>query len=428
MSAVLRFDDVSKVYRLGEARRSFREAFSRASRFVLSPRSRREEHLLWALKGVTFEVEPGEAFGIIGPNGAGKTTILKLLSKITQPTSGRITVDGRVSALIELGAGFHPDLTGRENIYLNAVILGLQVKEVKRLFDQIVDFSGLERFIDTPVKRYSSGMYVRLGFSVAAHVNPDVLLVDEVLAVGDSQFRQRCAQRIEDLKDVGTTIVFVSHNVHLVRSICSRGVFLANGQSQTQGDMVDVINAYQTYLHEGQLDESVRKVPESYDPSKSSVVEITKVEIRSLNGELADRLCYTDAAEVRVHFFAREPVPKPNLVVRIVRSDGTTCCMIRTADYGHELDDLDGQGVVSLAIDPLQLAEGVYVLDARIVGALDGAPLAIHHSRWFQVAGPSVGHGESGGVFAPHVARVHVEQEGQSFPPADNAVGNAQSP
>ena len=197
-----------------------------------------------------MDIEPGAALGLVGPNGSGKTTSLKLLSRITFPSAGRVHINGRISALIELGAGFHPDLTGRENVYLNGTILGMKKHEIDKRFDQIVDFSGIERFIDTPVKRYSSGMYVRLGFSVAAHVEPDVLLVDEVLAVGDAQFRQKCARRIEELQSIGTTIVFVAHNLYLVRSVCDQAVFLLKGQVQQQGTVDDVLNRYENWLIE----------------------------------------------------------------------------------------------------------------------------------------------------------------------------------
>lgn len=415
MKPAVRFEHVSKRYRLGMGRTSLREAVSRSLKKVLirDPLSPSEERVIWALRDVSVELPQGHALGLIGPNGAGKTTTLKLLANITRPTSGHIEVNGRVSALIELGAGFHPDLTGRENIYLNAAILGLSRKEVDRLFDRIVAFSGLERFIDTPVKRYSSGMYVRLGFSIAAHVEPDVLLIDEVLAVGDSQFRQRCAQRIEELRRMNTTIVFVSHNLYLVKSVCDTAIFLADGRVQERGDVIDVINAYETWLHQAQIQYPLRKALDDDDPTWSPTLDITQIEIRGLNGAPADELDHTDATEVRVHFRAREPIPSPNLVLRIIRTDGTTCCMIRTADYGYSLNDLEGEGLISLAIDPLQLAGGAYVLDARLLGELDGRPLAQRFSNWFEVTGLSLSHEEMSGVFVPRVAWARVEQTGQ---------------
>lgn len=410
MSTAIRFEDVSKVYRLGESQHSLREAIAGVLRKLASPGSHSGESVLWALRNVSFAVTQGEALGLIGPNGAGKTTILKLLSSITQPTRGRIDLKGRVSALVELGAGFHPDLTGRENIYLNAAILGLSRREVDRLFDQIVAFSGLEGFIDTPVKRYSSGMYVRLGFSVAAHVDSDILLVDEVLAVGDSRFRRKCAQRIEELRTSGTTIVFVSHNLPLLRSVCDEAIFLADGQIQAQGDVVHVVTAYEAYLHRTQMAVTPDLAFDGSEFSDSSSVEITGIGFRGLGAVHAGDLRSDDAAEVRVHFWAREPVREPKLVVRIVRADSLTCCMIRIGSDEHALDDLAGRGVISVAVDPLQLTGGVYLIDARLMGTLDGMPLAHRHSRWFQVTGLSLDPSEAGGVFVPRIAWARVER------------------
>jgi ABC-type polysaccharide/polyol phosphate transport system ATPase subunit len=405
---------VSKRYRLGLGRTSLREAFSSSLARRVKPDSAApsDRQILWALRDVSFELTAGHALGLIGPNGAGKTTALKLLANITQPTSGQIEISGRVSALIELGAGFHPELTGRENIYLNAAILGIPLKEVERLFDRIVHFSGLERFIDTPVKRYSSGMYVRLGFSVAAHVDPLVLLVDEVLAVGDAQFRQRCAQRIEELRRMGTTIVFVSHIMPLVRSVCDEGILLVGGQIEAQGDVVDVIGAYEAHLHRTQAELPLEDVLADRDPTTASLIDIRQVEICNPGGEEASTFGYADAAEVRVHFLACEPISEPKLVVRIVRADGTIGCMIRTADYGLTLDDIEGEGVISLAIDPLQLASGAYTVEARLLGTFDGIPLAQRHSPWFQVTGLSSGHGHWDGVYVPRVAWARVEPAG----------------
>lgn len=418
MRKAVRFEQVSKRYRLGVGRTSIREvitnSLSKGLKFDGGASS--DERFFWALQDISFELPKGHALGLIGPNGAGKTTTLKLLAKITRPTYGRIEVNGRISSLIELGAGFHPDLTGRENIYLNAAILGLPRREVDRSFDRIVTFSGLERFIDTPIKRYSSGMYVRLGFSVAAHVEPDVLLVDEVLAVGDAQFRQRCAQRIEELQRKGTTILFVSHNLHLIQSVCDTAILLADGHIQAQGDAAIVINAYESWLRQVQSRKSIEEVIEFDDTLNSSVLDITKVEILGLNNDRVVELGYADGAEVRVNFEASKPINNPNLVIRIVRSDGTTCCMIRTADYGFALDKLEGQGMISLTIEPLQLAGGAYVIDALINGILDGMPLAREHSNWFQVAGLSLSHNETYGVFLPNVGSVRLEQKGRLFP------------
>lgn len=406
-TAMVRFENVSKVYRLGESRRSLRETIARVGQALLQKGSRQDQGFR-ALRDVSFEVQQGEALGIIGPNGAGKTTTLKLLSKITQPTSGIVTVKGRLSALIELGAGFHPDLTGRENIYLNGAILGLTRNEIDHRFDSIVAFSGLESFIDTPVKRYSSGMYVRLGFSVAAHVEPEVLLVDEVLSVGDAEFRERCAERIKRLRLSGTTIVFISHNLPLVQSVCDRAIYLEAGRIRAAGDVIEAIRAYEQGFHRSQM----RKAPRlSTSPGidNHSPVLITKVEIHSIGDKQPGGLTPSDPAEIRVQWRTQQPLARPNLVLRIIRADGVVCGMIRTRDQGYDLQDLARQGSILLTVNPLQLMGGIYALDARLLGSLDGVPLARAHSGWFQVGNESLGHGESGGIYTPLVASARVE-------------------
>jgi lipopolysaccharide transport system ATP-binding protein len=198
----------------------------------------------WALKDVSFDVEAGEVVGIIGRNGAGKSTLLKILSRITPPTSGRVTIDGRVGSLLEVGTGFHPELTGRENIFMNGSILGMSRREIERKFDEIVDFSGVEKFLDTPVKRYSSGMHVRLAFAVAAHLEPEVLLVDEVLAVGDAEFQKRCLGKMQNIASGGRTVLFVSHSMVAVQSLCQSAVLLSSGSVESTGPAAAVIAEY----------------------------------------------------------------------------------------------------------------------------------------------------------------------------------------
>jgi len=233
----IQFDHISKRYRIGQWLPSIREALS-------STNGKSPDQYHVAVNDVSFSLEPGEAMGIIGPNGAGKTTILKLLSGVTHPTSGEIAIKGRFSALIELGAGFHPDLSGRENIFLNGTILGMPRAEIQRRFDQIVDFAGIGSFLDTPVKRYSSGMYARLGFSIAAHVDPDVLLVDEVLAVGDYAFQQKCYAHMDMLRQRGTSLIFVSHNMEAIRRVCDRGLVMYRGNNIFQGSAAEAVIAY----------------------------------------------------------------------------------------------------------------------------------------------------------------------------------------
>jgi lipopolysaccharide transport system ATP-binding protein len=240
-------DRVSKRFRKGESHDSLRDLIpALARRLVRRPADDRglREREFWALEDVSFTVHPGEAFGIIGPNGAGKSTILKILSRILRPTRGELRVHGRLSALIEVSAGFHPDLTGRENIYLNGTIMGMRRHEIRARFDEIVAFSGLEEFIDTPVKRYSSGMFARLGFSVAAHIDPDILLVDEVLSVGDFAFQQKCMQRMRHVVSSGATVIFVSHNLRAVSELCQRALLLDRGREAATGPARDVIARY----------------------------------------------------------------------------------------------------------------------------------------------------------------------------------------
>lgn len=248
----IRVAGLGKEYQIGTRERgytTFREALARA---VTAPlrRLRRLSGVaeqggsFWALKDVSFEVEPGEVVGIIGRNGAGKSTLLKVLSQITEPTIGEITLNGRVGSLLEVGTGFHPELTGRENIYLNGAILGMSRREVARKFDEIVAFSEVEQFLDTPVKRYSSGMYTRLAFAVAAHLEPEILIVDEVLAVGDAQFQQKCIGKMSEVAKGGRTVLFVSHNMAAVEALCDRGVLLESGAVRFAGAAPDAVRLY----------------------------------------------------------------------------------------------------------------------------------------------------------------------------------------
>jgi lipopolysaccharide transport system ATP-binding protein len=255
--ALVRVDRVSKRYRIGgpeERDDSLREALTRTARRSLRTfvgrRSAAAPRMFWALRDISFEVEQGEVFGIIGRNGAGKSTLLKVLSRITEPTSGRVEAYGRVGSLLEVGTGFHPELTGRENVYLNGSILGMRKAEIERKFDEIVDFSGVEVFLDTPVKRYSSGMYVRLAFAVAAHLEPEILIVDEVLAVGDVEFQRRCLRKMEGVAREGRTVLLVSHNMGTVQALCTRAILLRDGAIAAAGSPADTVAAYLRGLEE----------------------------------------------------------------------------------------------------------------------------------------------------------------------------------
>ncbi|MEZ4618584.1 MAG: ABC transporter ATP-binding protein [Caldilineaceae bacterium] len=250
MKTTIRFEGVSKRYRLGLTRTSVPALIRNKLKNSLQGGDSQSAaaQTFWALQDVSFALQPGESLALVGANGAGKTTILKLLARITKPTAGTIQRNGTLSALIELGAGFHPDLTGRENVFLNGTILGIDRRTLSRRFDEIVAFSELDHFIDTPVKRYSSGMVIRLGFAVASCIEPEILLVDEVLAVGDAAFQQKCLKRIRTLIDNGTSIVFVSHNFYLVQAVCNQALYLQRGQVKELGATKEVI-AYEQDLH-----------------------------------------------------------------------------------------------------------------------------------------------------------------------------------
>jgi len=244
-TAAIRIQNLSKQYQMGAREKTYDTFREAVTSIFTSPLQRLQRlsgragdnEIFWALKDVSFDVQPGEVVGIIGRNGAGKSTLLKILSQITEPTSGRIEINGRVASLLEVGTGFHPELTGRENIFLNGAILGMSRAEIKRKFDEIVDFAGVEKFLDTPVKRYSSGMTVRLAFAVAAHLDPEILIIDEVLAVGDAEFQKKCLGKMHDVALGGRTVLFVSHNLSAVRTLCSVAVVLNEGQVIFKGDV-----------------------------------------------------------------------------------------------------------------------------------------------------------------------------------------------
>jgi len=258
MQPIIKVENLGKSYLIGHQRERYialRDVLANKTRQMVSKTKNilsggqliagNEIEEFWALKDINFEVQQGDRVGIIGRNGAGKSTLLKVLSRITEPTTGRIRLKGRVASLLEVGTGFHPELSGRENIYLNGAILGMSQTEVRKKFDEIVDFAGVEKFLDTPVKRYSSGMYVRLAFAVAAHLEPEILIIDEVLAVGDAEFQKKCLGKMEDVsKNDGRTVIFVSHNMSAIKSLCNNGILLSNGRNAFSGNIEDTVAFY----------------------------------------------------------------------------------------------------------------------------------------------------------------------------------------
>jgi lipopolysaccharide transport system ATP-binding protein len=292
---------------------------------------------IWALRDISFEVARGEVVGIIGRNGAGKSTLLKVLSRITHPTTGRIEINGRVSSLLEVGTGFHTEMTGRENIYLNGTILGMTKNEVDRKFDEIVAFSGVEKFIDTPVKRYSSGMRVRLAFSVAAHLEPEILLVDEVLAVGDSAFQQKCLGKMGEMTRRGRTVLFVSHNMGAVKSLCSRAILLEQGRLDREGRPAKVIEAYLDACSEAAHQMSQTGIiPDDAPRRGTGEARIRGASLVDANGTEVSRLCYGQPLQVAMTLEIFEPVEDAMLEVSITTIDGTNVVQSFSTDNGRE--------------------------------------------------------------------------------------------
>jgi lipopolysaccharide transport system ATP-binding protein len=404
------FDHVSKRFRLGSVG-AMREAAARLRGQPVDP-----NRTLWAIRDVSFTARPGDSLGLVGPNGAGKTTTLKLLSHITQPTSGAVRVVGRVSSLIELGAGFHPELTGRENVFLNGAILGMKRGEIQRRIDDIVAFAELERFVDTPVKRYSSGMYVRLGFAVAAHVQPDILLVDEVLAVGDSRFRHRCLTRMRQLREAGTTILFVSHNMHLVRSTCTSALLLVKGQVASSGTPDEVISDYEKALLAQEADSINTGVGLPDDQHAGGALALQRIWFERDGRETTGVLATTDPVTLVIEYQTTGVTPIGRIDIRVLRQDATVCS-VAESQVAPELNPedmvLEGHGHIRLEYLPVQLAAGNYYVSMRVTDPSDNLVMASAQSEVFSVH--AEGHPDDRGVFVPRVRwrieREHVREE-----------------
>ncbi len=324
-----------------------------------------------ALDDVSVEIAAGETFGFIGENGSGKSTLLKCISKILRPDHGSISVEGKISALLELGAGFHPELSGRENVYLNGSILGLSKKELDRRFDDIVGFAGLERFIDSAVKNYSSGMYVRLGFSVAINVNPDILLIDEVLAVGDEAFQRRCAEKFAEFRDAGKTIVVVSHGLGTVRTMCDRVLWLEHGVAKMTGDSAEVIDGYLGAVH------NVDVAPGSGAQWGSGELTVEKVELLDDTDHPVGSVTTGACVRFRLHYRSTERIPEPLFCLALVTNQGTLVTAPTSREFGLPLGESAPRGVVEIEVPSLMLLPGAY--DAS-VSVWDRASLhEFHH-------------------------------------------------
>lgn len=401
--AAITVEGLGKMYRLGGA--PVRDATFRdvLTGLALAPIRRlqgkgaqdgdREE--FWALRDVSFEVQPGEVVGIIGRNGAGKSTLLKVLSRIVEPTLGQVTLRGRVASLLEVGTGFHPELTGRENIYLNGSILGMKRREINARFDEIVSFAEVEKFLDTPVKRYSSGMYVRLAFAVAAHLNPEILIVDEVLAVGDAEFQKKCLGKMREVAQGGSgrTVVFVSHNMTAVKALCQKGVFLRGGRIVTTGPVDEVVQQYLFASSTEQLGLLEPKRPEG------AAVWIQRAEVFS-EAALGRSIRMGDELTLRVHFGANPPISRPRLGWVLSDAFGTRLlCANNRYQQSVALDRAVPTGVMVCRLGMVPLMPGRYfvslwlgndVMDTHILSDALGFEIAAH-DLWGDAKVPPAG-------------------------------------
>ncbi len=369
----IRIEGLGKRYRLGETHEyTLSEQVIRMARRMVGGASvdlRRPSEDFWALQDVSFQVNEGEAVGIIGGNGAGKSTLLKILSRITPPTTGRALVRGRLSSLLEVGTGFHPELTGRENVFLNGAILGMRKTEVVRKFDEIVAFAGVEQFIDTPVKRYSSGMYVRLAFAVAAHLEPDVLIIDEVLAVGDAEFQRRCLGKMGDVARAGRTVLFVSHNMAAIQKLCTRAVWLQDGRLRLDGGSTEVVDAYlsQELQDRGDVQHQAGVLFEKDGAAPSEGTETLRVEMLDERGTPVTQCSTWDALTFRIVFRCVEPYTSFSVALSIFTPDGQRLILTSSApDHDVQFGVSAGLYRIDCRFSSLPLTAGKYRLGINL--------------------------------------------------------------
>jgi lipopolysaccharide transport system ATP-binding protein len=348
----------------------------------------------WALKDVSFEVQPGEVLGIIGRNGAGKSTLLKILSRITKPTTGQVRLNGRVASLLEVGTGFHPELTGRENIFLNGSILGMSRKEIVRQFDAIVDFSGVEKFLDTPVKRYSSGMYVRLAFAVAAHLQPEILIVDEVLAVGDAQFQKKCIGKMQEVARGGRTVLFVSHNMASIEKLCETAIILRGGQIAAKGETPKMVGLYLSHMRT----EALSRYAAPNQCSRPAC--LMEAELLNVNEVACNQLRFGEPFWIRMHWKHNNPVPAIAYAVRVFDDYDRLLFAVNTLDHDELCLECSGDHIVTCGFPNNILPPGRYrvaigawvrphtevqVIEDCIAICVDTVPFASDHR--FEIVG-----------------------------------------
>ena len=377
----IRVSGVGKLYRIGtrEIHKTLRDALTSAAltpvRRFFRKRARNQEldGWFWALKDVSFEVRRGEILGIVGRNGAGKSTLLKILARITDPSEGEVEVRGRMGSLLEVGTGFHPELSGRENVFLNGAILGMRRKEIERNFDEIVEFSGIGRFLDTPVKHYSSGMYMRLAFSVAAHLDPEILIVDEVLAVGDAEFQKKCLGKIGDVAKGGRTVLFVSHNMAAVQALCTSGVFLSQGRVVMQGTAAEVVQHYLNTLTP-EATES-RSLADQTDRSGNGRIKLTRFWVEDETCKPIERCMSGDTVHLVFAYDApgTETLRGVDIGVSVHAQHDETLFVLYASYTGPLLTVRAGSGTLRCRINRLPLAPGQYVVRVRVEVAKDEA-------------------------------------------------------
>jgi len=382
---VIRVENLSKLYRLGKKEERPRTLIETVARFASAPvRNFRQlrslthfddadnaRDILWALRDVSFEVAPGEVVGLIGRNGAGKSTLLKILSRIMPPTRGSVEIRGRLASLLEVGTGFHPELSGRDNIYLNGAILGMRRHEIARKFDEIVAFAEIEKFIDTPVKRYSSGMYVRLAFAVAAHLEPEILIVDEVLAVGDAAFQQKCLGKMQSVStSEGRTVLFVSHNMWAVRSLCKRVIWFEQGRLRLEGTAREVVD---TYLLQGQAESIVL----NFDNIPSTNDRNSTFQLKTLVFNEGKAIRHGEPLVARFEFVTSKQISEASVGFGFCTVDGVRIFSLDT-DLNEKGRNLPAgfHGSVTMTLECLHIEPGLYILD---VGARSGAAHALEY-------------------------------------------------
>ncbi|MBL7932748.1 MAG: ABC transporter ATP-binding protein [Bacteroidia bacterium] len=381
-------ENIGKKYRIQHQRKAAQDsiagAFTDNIKSLFKPQSKtHSEEDFWAIKDISLEIKKGDRVGVIGRNGAGKSTLLKVLSRIVKPTTGRIEFDGRMASLLEVGTGFHGDLSGRENIYLNGSVLGMSKREIDAKFDEIVAFSEIEKFLDTPVKRYSSGMYVRLAFAVAAHLEPDILIVDEVLAVGDAEFQKKCMGKMEDVSNKeGRTILFVSHQMGAVQNLCNKGLFLRNGTMVNYGPIGEIVNEY---LALGNTISSSVFTFESQPNYKKTRAYFTKVEFKNAEGKLSSDFPIGDPMDIHLHFNCENEMK--GVVVGIGIVTATELPLITT--WSNPENFSAGSHELVFTLKDLFLVPGVYKI---IVGISRGGESLDYNPNWVYITISDVNH------------------------------------